>query len=112
MIRPALPAAVILSSLVAFAAFATPAAADTAAGPHFAAWQSCLTEAFDAEGSRASRPVAADAALRACRTREDAYLAALAASPLLDGEDVARARPALITRVRDRLIGASLPRVL
>ncbi len=107
MVRPA-----AFTALAAVIALAAPAAADTAASPHYQAWQTCLTQAFTAEAPRASRSAAADAALDACRAREDAYLAALAASPLLDGEDVARARPALVTRVRARLMGASPARLL
>ena len=113
MARPAPLAALVSPAVLAcLLALAAPAAADTAASPHYAAWQTCLTRAFTAEGPGASRAVAADAALTACRAREDAYLAALAASPLLDGEDVARARPALVTRVRARLMGAAPARVL
>lgn len=76
------------------------------------AWRGCLHEVFAAQTALTSRTFAADGALRACREPEGAYLAALASSPLLDGEDVARVRPALIERAKDWLLGRTVSRPL
>ncbi len=70
------------------------------------AWQSCLRDAFSLKASLSSPSLAADAALRECRRSETAYLDTLSLSPLLDEEDVAKARPALVARARLWLIGA------
>lgn len=68
-------------------------------------WRGCLRRHFALQASLTGRDLAADAAFHACRDAEDAYLAALSASPLLDIDDVARARPALSGRVRAWLVG-------
>lgn len=74
------------------------------AAERYAAWQGCLSRSFGVQAAMTGRTLAADAALRQCRTAEAAYLAALSASPLLDPEDVARARPALLVRARNGLV--------
>ena len=88
---------------------AAPARSDESAGARHAAWQSCLDGAFAEQARTTSRSYAATKAVSNCREPEEAYLAALSVSPMLDGEDVARIRPALIARARERLIG--LPRL-
>ena len=80
-----------------------PAMAGEAADRH-AAWQGCLSRNFSVQAAMTGRTLAADAALRNCRGAETAYLTALSASPLLDPEDVARARPALLVRARNGLV--------
>ncbi|WP_430911262.1 hypothetical protein [Methylobacterium sp. sgz302541] len=80
-----------------------PALAGEAAERH-AAWQGCLSRSFALQSAMTGRRLAADAALRQCRQAETAYLDALAASPLLDPEDVARARPMLLVRAREGLV--------
>jgi hypothetical protein len=67
-------------------------------------WRACLGRAFQARAALGGRELAAEAALRACRSEETTYLAALASSPLLDDEDIVRARPALAERARARLL--------
>jgi len=74
------------------------------AGVRYAAWNGCLSRSFASQAALTGRAIAADAALRDCREAEDAYLAALSTSPLLDGDDIARVRPALLTRARASLI--------
>ncbi|QIJ74616.1 hypothetical protein GU700_08515 [Methylobacterium sp. NI91] len=97
---------VLLASLPALALLAAvPARAESPEGVRHAAWQSCLDEAFSEQVRTTSRSFAATKAVTTCRDREEAYLGALAGSPLLDDEDVARIRPALIARARDRLMG-------
>ncbi|MEH3118123.1 MAG: hypothetical protein PGN25_11155 [Methylorubrum populi] len=97
---------VLLASLPALALLAAaPARAETPEGARHAAWQVCLDEAFADHARTTSRSFAATKAVATCRDREEAYLGALAGSPLLDGEDVARIRPALVARARDRLMG-------
>lgn len=86
-----------------------PARAEESAGTRHAAWQSCLDVAFAEQARTASRSFAATKAVTTCREPEDAYLAALSTSPMMDGKDVARIRPALVARARERLIG--LPRL-
>jgi hypothetical protein len=81
-----------------------PAAAGGVADLH-GAWRGCLHRSFGLQASLSGRMLAADAALRSCRGAEDAYLAALSASPLLDVEDVGRVRPALLMRAKDWLLG-------
>lgn len=66
-------------------------------------WSRCLDHAFVERAAVTGRDLAADAALRACRGEESAYLAALSASPLLDGDDIAQARPELVARARAAL---------
>lgn len=70
-----------------------------------AAWQGCLHRSFGLRASLTSPNLAADDALRACRGPEEAYLAALSVSPLLDDADVTRVRPALLARARGWLLG-------
>ncbi|MGA4554903.1 hypothetical protein [Methylorubrum aminovorans] len=97
---------VLLASLPALALLAAvPARAESPEGARHAAWQSCLDEAFSEQVRTTSRSFAATKAVTTCRDREEAYLGALAGSPLLDDKDVARIRPALIARARDRLMG-------
>ncbi len=98
---------VLLASLPALALLAAlPARADESPeGARHTAWQICLDEAFADHARTTSRSFAATKAVSTCRDREEAYLGALAGSPLLDGEDVARIRPALVARARERLMG-------
>jgi hypothetical protein len=98
---------VLLASLPALAllAAAPVRAEESPEGLRHAAWQACLDEAFSDQVRTTSRSFAATKAVTTCRDREEAYLGALAGSPLLDGDDVARIRPALVARARDRLMG-------
>lgn len=75
-------------------------------------WRGCLHRTFAFQAALTGRAMAADITLKTCRLREEAYLAALASSPLVDGEDVARVRPALLQRARDWLIGGPASRPL
>jgi hypothetical protein len=70
-----------------------------------AAWRDCVGRNFRIQAALTERDLAFDAAFRACRSAEEAYLAALAGSPLLDDDDVARARPLLAGRIRAWLVG-------
>lgn len=79
------------------------ARAGDAASAHMS-WSRCLNHAFVERASVTGRDLAADAALRACRGEEGAYLTALSASPLLDGDDIAQARPELVARARAALL--------
>ncbi|WP_232627939.1 hypothetical protein [Methylobacterium sp. Leaf118] len=97
----------LLAALASLAAL--PAQAESVAVTRHAAWQACLDEAFADQARTMSRSYAATKAVATCREPENAYLAALSTSPLLDGEDVARIRPDLVARARSRLIG--LPRL-
>ncbi|MDO9427442.1 MAG: hypothetical protein Q7T93_11490 [Methylobacterium sp.] len=81
----------------------SPARAGTVADRH-AAWRGCLHRAFTLQAALTARPRAAEASLHACQDREAAYLSALSASPLVDGDDVARVRPALLQRARGWLL--------
>ncbi|MEA1831026.1 hypothetical protein U8607_02935 [Methylobacterium durans] len=90
---------------------AHPALAGQAADLH-QAWQGCLRRSFTLQAALSSRDLAADSALRACRDAETAYLSALSVSPLLDGDDVSRVRPALILRARGWLLRRNGARVL
>lgn len=74
------------------------------AADRHATWRGCLHRTFAIETARSARIRAADASLRACEADEAAYLTALSTSPLLDGDDVARVRPALIQRARGWLL--------
>lgn len=97
---------VLLASLPVLALLAAlPARAESPEGVRHAAWQACLDEAFAEQIRTTSRSFAATKAVSTCRDREEAYLGVLAGSPLLDGEDVTRIRPALVARARDRLMG-------
>ncbi|WP_457106829.1 hypothetical protein [Methylobacterium sp. P5_C11] len=70
-------------------------------------WRDCLSRNFRIQAVLTERDLAADAAFVACRGPEEAYLTALASSPLLDEVDVARARPLVAGRIRAWLIGRS-----
>lgn len=70
-------------------------------------WRACLRRTFGIQAALAGRDLAADAAFQACRGAEQAYITALAGSPLLDDDDVARARPLLAGRTRAWLVGGS-----
>lgn len=95
----ALSAAAIMVALVPARSWA-----GDAATAH-SSWRSCLGRAYAEGASLTGRDLAADAALRACRGEEGAYLVALAASPLLDADDIAQARPDLVARERAALVG-------
>ncbi|MCJ2052140.1 hypothetical protein [Methylobacterium sp. J-070] len=99
-VSPVLP----LAALLLVCASCTARADDAAASRH-QDWRSCLSRNFRIEAALSGPDRAADAAFKACRAPEDAYLAALAGSPLLDDEDVDRARPLLAGRIRAWLIG-------
>lgn len=77
-------------------------------GDRHAAWRGCLKRSFAVEAALASPSEAAEASLRACKSSETAYLAALSTSPLLNDEDVARARPVLIRKAKGWLLAGSL----
>ena len=96
-------ALVLVPALLLFAA--APARAESPESLRHAAWQTCLDAAFAYHARTTSPGFAATKAVSVCRDREEAYLGALTASPLLDGEDIARIRPALVARARDRLMG-------
>ncbi|MEL6060894.1 MULTISPECIES: hypothetical protein [unclassified Methylobacterium] len=93
-----------LLTAVVLIAIACPARADAGAATRHAIWRDCLTRNFKVQAALTARDLAADAAFQACRAPEEAYLAALMASPLLDGEDIARAKPLLAGRIRAWLI--------
>lgn len=95
---PILSAAAIMVALTG-----APAQAGDAASAH-SSWNSCLGRAYVDSAAFTGRDLAADAALRACRGEENAYLAALSASPLLDADDIALARPDLVARARATLL--------
>jgi len=98
-----------LLGLVLLAAATASARADGPERARYGAWQTCLKQSFGERAALSGRGIAADAALRECRESEGAYLAALQGSPLLDEEDVARARPALVARARLWLLGQAEP---
>jgi hypothetical protein len=98
-----LPLAVLLAA--ASAARAEPPAPVSDAAASHAAWHDCLRQAYGLRATLSGRDLAADAALRACRGAENAYLAALSTSPLLDADDVTRVRPALVIKARAWLTG-------
>ena len=100
------------AALLVIALAASPAGAESRTGDRHAAWQSCLAQAFSLQAALSSRALAADSALRDCRDSEQAYLAALGTSPLVDEEDVARIRPTLLARARSQLLGAGRSRQL
>ena len=95
---PVLSAAAIMVALTA-----APALAGDAASAH-SSWRRCLGRAYDDGAAFTGRDLAADAALRACRGEEGAYLTALSSSPLLDADDIAQARPDLVARARAALL--------
>ena len=88
-----------------------PAVAGDVAELH-SSWRGCLHRSFGFQVALTSRTLAADTALRACRHSEDAYLVALATSPLVDGDDVARVRPAVLQRARGWLLSGRASRPL
>ncbi|MGU3419948.1 hypothetical protein [Methylobacterium sp. D54C] len=94
----------LLAVVFVAAACGTARAASETEARH-AAWRDCVSRNFRIQAALTDRDLAADAAFRACRTAEDAYLATLAASPLLDDEDIGRARPLLAGRMRAWLVG-------
>ena len=96
--------ALLLAALLVVAA-AGPARAASETESRHAAWRDCLSRNFEIQAALTKLDLAADAALRACRGAEEAYLTALAGSPLLDDTDVARARPLLAGRIRAWLVG-------
>ena len=69
-------------------------------------WRDCLSRNFRIQAVLTERDLAADAAFIACRGPPEAYLTALASSPLLDDADVARP-PLVAGRIRAWLIGRS-----
>ncbi|WP_244480666.1 hypothetical protein [Methylobacterium sp. Leaf399] len=89
---------------VGLAGSAIPASAGDVATLH-ATWRGCLERSFSLQAVLTSRTLAADTAVRTCRESETAYLAALSTSPLVDDDDVARVRPALLQRARGWLLG-------
>ncbi|SEN70753.1 hypothetical protein SAMN02799625_01775 [Methylobacterium sp. UNC300MFChir4.1] len=101
--RHVTPLPLLAVVLVAAACGTARAASETEA--RHAAWRDCVSRNFRIQAALTDRDLAADAAFRACRTAEDAYLATLAASPLLDDEDIGRARPLLAGRMRAWLVG-------
>ena len=103
--RPLLLAAAIL-------AVQTGAAQAGEVAERHSEWRGCLHRTFAFQAALTGRATAADLTLKACRRREEAYLAALASSPLVDGEDVARVRPALLQRARDWLLSGPTSRPL
>ena len=96
------PAAILALGVLTLVAL--PQAHAGEAADRYVRWQGCLSRGFAVQVAMAGRNLAADAALRHCRAAERAYLDALAASPLLDAEDVARVRPALLVRARNGLV--------
>ena len=89
---------------VLFVGLSGPAWATGETATRHALWRDCLARTFHIQAALTARDLAADAAFQACRAPEDAYLAALTDSPLLDDEDVAHARPLLAGRIRAWLI--------
>ena len=102
--KPLLAASLPIAFAAGLLAAAMPAQAGEA-GTRYASWHGCLDRHFGLRAAIGSRPLAADAAIGACREPERAYLAALAASPLLDADDAGQARAALVARARARLLG-------
>lgn len=98
LISPVLVAAMLLAS--------GPVQAGGETEMRHTGWRECLSRNFRIQAALTDPDLAADSAFRACRSAEDAYLAALAGSPLLDGDDVTRARPMLAGRVRAWLISS------
>ena len=109
--RDFLPATAAPTLLVLLVASAAAQEASSVAERHIA-WRACLNRNFVLEVALTSRVIAADAALRTCRPSEQAYLAALAASPLVDGDEGAQVRPALRQRARGGLLEGGRQRPL
>jgi hypothetical protein len=99
------PRTALLLITAAWLAPVGPAQADGEVAALHSAWRGCLHRTFGLQAALTGRALAADTALRSCRESESAYLTALAASPLVDGDDVARVRPALLQRARGWLLG-------
>ncbi|TXN43254.1 hypothetical protein FV227_28145 [Methylobacterium sp. WL119] len=99
-----IPKSLLAAGLLVALAAVLPARAGEA-GTRYASWHGCLDRHFGLRAAIGSRLLAADAAIGACRAPERAYLAALAASPLLDADDAEQARAALVARARARLLG-------
>ncbi|MGU3536337.1 hypothetical protein [Methylobacterium sp. A54F] len=102
---PALRPRTIAGPLLAAGLLAAGQAAAGEAAERHAAWRGCLQRNFGLQATLTSRVLAADGALRACTAPEAAYFAALAASPLLDADDMGQARVALLARARGWLLG-------
>ena len=99
------PAARVSPLLLATMLLVGPARAAGEAETRQEIWRGCLSRTFAIQAALTDRNLAADTAFHTCRSAEEAYLAALARSPLLDDDDVARARPMLAGRVRSWLVG-------
>ena len=97
--------ALLLSAMMALALAPVAAQAGDAASAHLS-WSRCLDRAYGERAAVTGRDLAADAAIRACRVEESIYLTALSSSPLLDGDDIAQARPDLVARARAALLDA------
>jgi isoaspartyl peptidase/L-asparaginase-like protein (Ntn-hydrolase superfamily) len=95
----------LVAALLILGASGTARAASETEGRH-ALWRDCLSRNFRIQAALTGRDSAADAAFQACRSAEDAYLDALAGSPLLADDDIARARPLLAGRIRAWLVGS------
>jgi hypothetical protein len=102
-VRHVLP--LLFLAVVLFAGASCPVNAASDAEVRHDIWRDCLSRNFRIQAALTEQDLAADAAFQACRGPEEAYLAALAGSPLLDDEDVARARPLLAGRIRAWLVG-------
>ncbi|GJD44961.1 hypothetical protein AFCDBAGC_2830 [Methylobacterium cerastii] len=102
--KPLLAAGLAIALATGLLAAASPVKAGEA-GTRYASWHGCLDRHFGLQATIGSRPLAADAAIGACREPERAYLSALAASPLLDADDAQQARAALVAQARARLLG-------
>ena len=101
--RPLSPALLLAPLLILGATDPVRAASETES--RHAVWRDCLSRNFGIQAALTERDLAADAAFRTCRSAEEAYLTALTNSPLLDDDDVARARPLLAGRARAWLVG-------
>ena len=106
-IRSTTPIAILVMILLAGGA-----SAGTPVDARFQAWRGCLAGAFTLGASLSGAELAADSAFKECREDERAYLSALSATPLVDEEDVARARPALLVRTKQWLLTARANRSL
>ncbi|MDF2601776.1 MAG: hypothetical protein K0Q54_4599 [Methylobacterium brachiatum] len=101
------PATFVSYALLAALLLVTgPARAGSETEMRHGSWRECLSRNFQIQAALTDPDPAADAAFRACRAAEEAYLAALARSPLLDDDDVARARPMLAGRIRAWLVSS------
>lgn len=96
---------IVLAATVLLAGAPGRAMADGEPETHHRIWRDCLSRTFRIQVALTGRDLAADVAFAACRGAEAAYLATLARSPLLDADDIARARPLLADRNRAWLVG-------